>query len=140
MSRQFNTINDLAQYVNSITKKSLVNDVGKKVKQVMQEHVQTDVYEAYTPTQDTRTGDLAREIEIKPLNDGVVITPIREDEGRYIPYIIESGEGYNWEHSRIYKTKQKRPFVENTAQELADKNIHLTELKNSFQRKGLKSK
>ena len=40
------------------------------------------------------------------------------DSGRLIVPVVESGKGYQWKKSAIYKTKQARPFHQK-AQELA---------------------
>ena len=40
------------------------------------------------------------------------------DSGRLIAPVVESGKGYQWKKSAIYKTKQARPFHQK-AQELA---------------------
>ena len=40
------------------------------------------------------------------------------DSGRLIAPVMESGKGYQWKKSAIYKTKQARPFHQK-AQELA---------------------
>lgn len=33
-----------------------------------------------------------------------------DDTGRLIAPVVESGKGYQWKKSTIYKTKQPRPF------------------------------
>jgi hypothetical protein len=133
----YGNLNELAKYLNKVTNQSLATDVGNKVKQVMQEHVVEDVYDEYTPTIYERTGRFAKEIEITSIQNGVEVSPTREENGRYIPAIIETGKGYSWKGSEIYKTKQKRPFVERTIDELVQKNTHVEELKKSLRKKGL---
>ncbi|ATF13695.1 hypothetical protein A616_17405 [Brevibacillus brevis X23] len=140
MKKQFRNLNELNRFLNNQVKQSLVKDVGVKVKQVMQEHVVDDVYDAYSPTQYERTGELAKEIDVKQCINGVEITPTREDNGRYIPSIIESGQGYSWKGSEIYSTQQKRPFVENTRREIVEKNIHVEELRKSLRMRGFEVK
>lgn len=140
MSKSFNSLNGLAKYIDKAVHGSIVKDVSMKVKQVMQDHVESDVYDAYSPTQYERTGKLKSEIAIKPIINGAEISPIREEDGRYIPSIVESGQGYSWKGSEIYKTRQKRPFVENTKHEIVEKNIHVEELRKSLRMRGFEVK
>lgn len=137
MSKSFNNLSELTRFLNKTVHSALVRDVGAKVKHVMQEHVEKDVYAPYSPAQYKRTGRLAKEIEVISVSEGVSITPVREERGNYIPLIIETGQGYTWKGSEIYKTKQRRPFVENTKKEILNGNIHVEELRNSLRKSGL---
>lgn len=137
MTQSFSNLTDLAKYLDRLVQQSLATDVGNKVKQIMQEHVIEDVYDAYTPTGYERTGKLTREIEVNKVRNGVEITPTREEDNIYIPEVIESGQGYTWANSEIYRTKQKRPFVENTKEEIIKNSIHVKSLKNSLRKTGL---
>lgn len=137
MGQNFNNLGGLAKYLDQIVKQSLVSDVGNKVKQVMQEHIIDDVYDAYTPSAYERTGKLMREIQVNKISDGVEISPVREEDDVYIPAVIESGQGYTWVNSEIYRTKQKRPFVENTKDEIIKNNIHVESLKKGLRKAGL---
>ncbi|MGG1664534.1 hypothetical protein [Brevibacillus sp. NRS-1366] len=107
------------------------------VKDKMQNHVQKDVYDVYKPKIYERTGELKKDIVIRELVDGVVIVPTRTDEetGRYIPEVIESGNGYSYNYG--YGYEQPRPFVENTRKELRDTGAHVEKLKQGLKARGL---
>ncbi|XOS93103.1 hypothetical protein ACLMAB_05505 [Brevibacillus laterosporus] len=122
--KKFKNLHELNSYLVDQISSSLI-DVGEKTKKTMQNRVDTDVYESYTPTTDKRTGKLKDNIEISLSHNTVSITPTRSENEKYIPRIIETGEGYDWINSRIYKTKQKRPFVQNTKEEIIDKKLHI---------------
>lgn len=107
------------------------------VKDKMQQHVQSDVYDVYEPKVYERTGDLKKDIEIREVADGVAIIPTRTDEetGRYIPDVIESGKGYMYNYG--YGYEKPRPFVENTRKELRDTGAHVEKLKLGLKARGL---
>jgi hypothetical protein len=138
MMPQFKNLNELAKYIDKMTKQSLIEHVAPIVKERMQEHVDTDVYEAYKPKKYDRTGKLKKEIEIQEIEDGIAITPTRTDEdtGKYIPAIIESGKGYTYS-GYGYAYEQPRPFVQNTKEEILHEGIHKKELVKSLKNKGL---
>lgn len=114
-------------------RKAMEGPVTDSVKAAIVEAVQTEVYDAY------ERGDYmpyVRRDEVgKPggLQDWSVMESkydpstmtlevqdkSRDDDtGRLIAPVVESGKGYQWKKSAIYKTKQARPFHQK-AQELA---------------------
>jgi hypothetical protein len=119
---EFKSLADLEKYLNQQIKKSLLNEVADVARDTMSKHVMSDVYQAYEPTQYQRTGDLYKDISTTMKNDNTLeIENVARDEesGRLIAPVVESGEGYEWEKSRIYQMQPfPRPFVENTAKEL----------------------
>jgi hypothetical protein len=119
---EFKSLADIEKYLNQKIKKSLSNEVADVARDTMSKHVMSDVYQAYEPTQYQRTGDLYKDISTAMKNDNTLeIENIARDEetGRLIAPVVESGEGYEWEKSRIYQMQPfPRPFVENTAKEL----------------------
>ena len=119
-----NNIKELELLVNQKIKVAMEQEVKKAAVKSMQEHVVTDIYDQYSPTQYQRTGGLASDKNIKGtmINDNTLeIENVRRDEksGRYIAPVIESGTGYQWKNSEIYQMQPfPRPFVENTAKDL----------------------
>jgi hypothetical protein len=116
------------QKSNSATSKTVV-ETGKR-------HVQTDVYDVYTPDPSNprsykRTGELKESWEAEETPDGIAVFNNREDDGRDVAYIVHSGQGYQYDFEYAGK---ERPFVDNTADELKKGN----QLKDSL-KKDLKS-
>lgn len=132
--KKFKNLHELNSYLVDQISSSLMN-VGEETKKTMQDRIDKDVYESYTPTIDKRTGKLKNDIEISLSHNTVSISPTRSENEKYIPRIIETGEGYDWINSRIYKTKQKRPFVQNTKEDIVDKKLHIKTLKSSLKQK-----
>lgn len=132
--KKFKSLHELNSYLASQISSSLIN-VGEETKKTMQDRIDKDVYESYTPTTYKRTGKLKDDIEVSLTHNAVSITPTRSENEKYIPRIIETGEGYDWINSKIYKTKQKRPFVQNTKEEIIDKKLHIKTLKSSLKQK-----
>jgi hypothetical protein len=136
---EFSNLKDLEKYVNKMAKESMskghhvkdeVIDTGKR-------HVDSDVYDVYTPKVYERTGQLKEQWESEETADGIAIYPSRRDEdtGKYIPEVIESGIGYDF--SFEYSGKA-RPFVENTRYELeANKDRVADALKKDMKSMGL---
>jgi hypothetical protein len=137
-------IKDLGKFVNKEIKKSLKDDVGKKLVKVAQEHVQTDVYNEYDPKVYNRTGELKDSFVVNDISEGIEIENTRRDGDRYIPEIIEYGhdeskQGYTFAYHYPGGDNyiQPRPFIENTRQQILNEKIHVNELKKSLKSKGL---
>jgi hypothetical protein len=130
----YNNLNDLMKEIQKIAQQSLLSDVAPVVVERLQDHVETDVYLAYTPTEYIRTGALKQDMQVEVINDGIEVTSERYDDSKYITPIIESGEGYTWS-TPIAGTP--RPFVENTREELAASGLHVEVLKQSLRDKNL---
>lgn len=60
----FNSLSALRKYVMSSSKEGM-NIVGEKVKEVLKEYVQNDVYDSYEPTEYKRTYELIDSITVK---------------------------------------------------------------------------
>lgn len=134
----------MEKFLNKQIQQSLQKDVAPKVVKLAEEHVQTDVYDVYSPKEYDRTGKLKKSFEVTPISDGIEIENTQEDEGRYIPEIIEYGHdksSQGYQYATYYPNGdnylQPRPFIENTRQEILDKNIHIDELKKSLKSKGI---
>lgn len=122
------------QRSNSATSRAVI-ETGKQ-------HVQSDVYNAYTPNPNSpnsyqRTGELKESWEVEPTSNGISISNTREDDGRYIPEIIESGQGYQYDFE--YNGKA-RPFIENAREELRNSNKLSEAFKQDLRKQGLNVK
>lgn len=118
----FNSISDLEKYLNEKIRNALASEVADVARDTMSDHVQSDVYDKYTPSQYVRSGDLYKDIKTTMVNDNTLTIEddARDEEsGRYIAPVVEDGVGYEWTDSRIYNMQPfPRPFVENTAKAL----------------------
>jgi hypothetical protein len=130
----YSNLNDLMRDIQKIAQQSLLSDVAPVVVERLQDHVETDIYEAYTPTHYVRTGALKTDTQVEVIPDGIEVTSERYDDGKYITPIIESGSGYSW-NTPIAGTP--RPFVENTRDELAASGLHVEVLKKALRDKNL---
>lgn len=118
----FNSITELESYLNKKIQSALASEVADVARDTMSDHVMSDVYSRYEPTEYQRTGDLYKDIQTTMIDDNTLeIENVATDEetGRLIAPIVEDGVGYTWDRSRIYQMQPfPRPFVENTAKEL----------------------
>lgn len=132
------SLNELKKYVDAKVRESLKDDVAPVVKEKMQKHIESDVYDVYEPKKYHRTGRLKKDIEIREVDNGVAIVPTRTDGDteNYIPAIIESGKGYTYS-GYGYAYEQPRPFVQNTKEEILREGMHKKELAKSLKNKGL---
>ena len=102
-------------------------------------HAENDVLDAYVPTQYERRGKSGGGIEDERSYEVTVDVPNlsmtiestatgnpRYEKGTdgwdpgYITDIIESGDGYNWKHSDIYKEKYPRPWMQEAGDDFVD--------------------
>ncbi|MEW5569592.1 hypothetical protein [Rossellomorea marisflavi] len=115
---------ELKAYVDAKAKEAMNKGthVKSEVIETGKAHVQSDVYDVYTPSTSQRgykrTGQLKEQWDTEETANGMNVFPSRRDEdtGKYIPEVIESGDGYDFEFEF---NGRARPFVENTRQELA---------------------
>jgi hypothetical protein len=152
----FKNLSELEAYLNKQIQESLRTDVVQDSKQLMKEHIETDVYAQYSPTlyvMRAENGGLLDDNNflIEEIPNGVSITNIDTDDGYSEDYygdtssdpntwlvpIIEYGKGYNWSNSNIYK-KQPYPrhFVENTQNDLNNGKGKIF-IKNALTKRGL---
>ncbi|MGO0713208.1 hypothetical protein P5408_010275 [Bacillus subtilis] len=119
-----------------------IHKSSSDVKQIMvktgQEHVEEDVYGAYSPLLYERTGQIKDSFITINESNGVSLDNIREDEGKDVATIIETGKGYTYPDSYGYGYGKPRPFMKNTAETLKDG--RLTEaLKSDLKADGIKT-
>ncbi|MBD1379220.1 hypothetical protein IC621_03155 [Bacillus sp. IB182487] len=120
------------QKQNSNTSKTVI-ETGKR-------HVQEDVYDVYSPDPNNpnsydRTGKLKESWEVENTPDGIAVYNSREDDGRNVAEIVESGQGYQYDFE--YNGKP-RPFSENTRKELRGSNKLRESLKQDLKSLGIK--
>jgi hypothetical protein len=146
MKKQYTNLDELLADLRKEVENSLKTDVTQKTIELEKEHIKSDVYAKYEPTQYSRRKEIGglldtENFQVEDLGDGVEITNITEDDesGKWIVPTIEYGTGYEWEKSRIYKMQPyPRPFVENTKNDL--ENGKLKEyMRESLEKKGIKT-
>ncbi|MED0868705.1 hypothetical protein P4T23_06560 [Bacillus spizizenii] len=119
-----------------------IHKSSSNVKQVMtktgQDHVEEDVYGAYNPLLYERTGQIKDSFITANESDGVSLDNIREDNGKDIATVIETGQGYTYPDSYRYGYGKPRPFMKNTAESLKDGRLTAA-LKNDLTADGIKT-
>lgn len=111
-----------------------VVETGKK-------HVQKDVYDVYpNPKMYERTGQLKEDWDAENIDGGIAVFNTRRDEdtGKYIPTVIESGEGYSYS-GYGYEYEQPRPFVEESIKDLRNSDRLKDALKKGLKEIGVDS-
>ena len=87
--------------------RAMEGPVTDSVKAAITEAVQTEVYDAY------ERGDYLPYIRRDEVGKSGGLQDWNVMESKYnrlIAPVVESGKGYQWKKSTIYKTKQPRPF------------------------------
>lgn len=145
----FSDLDNLFKHIEKkYIKNSLNTSVKKEAVKTMQEHIQKDVYDAYTPYSTDgktphyeRTGKLLKEIEAELIDENtLVIENTRSENGRDIVDIIEHGKGYDWGYVRnLDEEIGARPFVENTRKSLSDGRVEKI-IKDDLRKRGLNVK
>jgi hypothetical protein len=125
----FKSLKDLEKYLNKKIQESLQTDVASESRQLMREHIQDDVYSAYTPYSTDgvtphykRTWELMNSCKTDMLDSNTLElknTRVGENNEN-IPAIIENGGHYTWGYVRnLDEEIGKRPFVSNTRNDLS---------------------
>ena len=145
--------NELMERIN----KSLLDDVAPMVEKTMLEHIENDVYRAYSPSSYMRRGEKDKglldpeNIITTPEHDGCISIsnqtlgrefyfyerePVRSDNAdKPIAEIIETGEGYDY-----WDNAFPRPFMKNTVDEIKTEKKHIEKLKDGLKKLGLEVK
>ena len=122
---------EIQRKLQSKINSALKNEVSTTSRETLKKHIQTDVYDQYTSQaaepyirRYDQGGLLDDEnIETVMIDDNTLMienTTTNDKFRKYIPEIIESGTGYTWINSEIYRNQPyPRPFVERTFEELA---------------------
>ena len=80
----FKNLNDLMKYVKKATSDSMP-ELGKELEEIMKEEIQTQVYDAYDPSEYERTMQLLNSVETTNVGDNSVEVSWR-DNGDWISY------------------------------------------------------
>lgn len=103
-------------------------EVSIELENAIRDLVYSNVYDTYINRDYIRRGDKGGlsdtrkyETVVYPLDDTetVVTTSVNVNgskQDKNIVPIVESGRGYNWKNSEIYKSKQPRPFLQEAAE------------------------
>jgi hypothetical protein len=134
----FKSLSDLAKHLekNQI-KKALETEVKKVAERTLKENVITEVYDAYD-SEYQRTGGLLQDSNIESKmesDDTLSVRSIREENGRDIASIIETGKGYSY-HG-LDERIGERPFHAITAMELEYDGLAKKALKDGLKKQGI---
>lgn len=142
MSKTYDNIDDLFDDLFEDIDDVLQDEVAETISGVMEKHIEIDVYDTkiYEPRVYKRTGKLKEEIDTTLVEKGtLMLSNMREEEGRNIAQIIETGKGYQFKPRRDHEWSktgwQPRPFTSETALDLEANGQHTDAML-----KGLKSK
>lgn len=131
--------------IKTMIEKNAIQSIHKSssnVKQIMmetgQEHVDEDVYGAYNPLLYERTGQIKDAFITTNESNGVSLDNIREDDGKDVATVIETGQGYTYPDSYGYGYGKPRPFMKNTAETLKDGRLTAA-LKKDLKADGIKT-
>jgi hypothetical protein len=137
---QFSDPYKMFAHLEKMINSTLKQEVASEAVETMQEHVQSDVYDPYSPVMYERQGydggliDRDNiEVEIKSDNT-ISIENIRFDGDREVAQIIESGSGYTYDFEF---NGVPRPFTENTRKELESSNRLQLEMAKGLRKRGL---
>ena len=143
---EFKNLADLEKYLSKQISESLQTDVALEGRHLMREHIQTDVYEAYTPYSTDgvtphyeRTFALIDSCETNVISsDTIELKNTRVGEsGENIPSIIENGGHYTWGYTRnLDEEIGPRAFIDRTRQDLK-KGLAKKYMENALKKRGL---
>lgn len=116
----FKSLSELELYLQKKIAESLQIDVAADSRFLMMEKIQTDVYEAYSPSDYIRTWETIASVETTSVgSDAIELKNTREgDYGENIPQILEYGKNYSW-GKNLDARIGPRPFFANTYKDLA---------------------
>lgn len=141
MWMDFNNLNDLLNHLEKQAVKALKNEGAITARKEMQRQIDEVVYsyDAAQPELRRKYNDGLidpRNIEISPVgDDSISIENIAYDGDRNVPYIVESGEGY--EYGASPELTKGRKFTEATVESLRNSNKLEQSLKNGLNRLGI---
>lgn len=143
MSKSYTNLDDLFDDILDDVDEVLQFEVANEVKEVMQKHVDIDVYDTniYDPSMYQRTGKLREEIDTTLIEQGtLMLSNTREEDGRNIAQVVETGEGYTFRprkgHEWATTGWQPRPFTSETARDLETNEQHTDAMSKGLIAKG----
>lgn len=126
----------IAIRLQSNIEKAMKEEVAVVIVKEAKNKVDEMVY-SYKPKIYERTGELRDSWETVQIDNGILVRNTREDEGKYIPQVIETGDGYDYT-GYGYEYEEPRPFIEATREEIVSKGKHIKALKKGLKKQGLK--
>lgn len=156
----FSSLSSLMNHIkNNVLPDILQNEVFEEVRDVEQKHIQSDVYDVYSPDiyerRLTNDGLIADEnIVGNVVGSTLEVKNVTEPDTRYgnwwssgdtnLPALIEFGDGHNGNYYTFEKEGaaylNPRPFTQNTIDELSATKAHVKAAKNGLKRKGFNVK
>ncbi|MCY8837702.1 hypothetical protein [Bacillus atrophaeus] len=103
-----------------------------------QEHVQSDVYDTYDPLLYKRTSLLKNSFIIENHVNGISLDNTRDDNGKDVATVVETGEGYTFRDKYGYGYGKPRPVMKNTAETLKDGRL-VASMKKDLNASGIKT-
>lgn len=144
MARVARNLKELAKMLEGNIKEAMAKELSQVSLDTLNKHVVEDVYNAYTPQGKNpyqRTYQLLEDMEAKMIDENtLMVRSTREEDGRDIAEVIETGKGYQWEYSEIYRTEQERPFHAEAKKELEEQGLARDALIKGLQKQGFKVK
>lgn len=137
---------NLAKQLQGNFEKAIRDKVPDEVIKIGKKKVQEVVYDYYpNPKVYTRKGEhsetegLINEWGTENIDSGVIVRNTREDDktGKYIPLVIETGEGYDYT-GYGYEYEDPRPFIKETRKELVKTGNHIKAFKKGMKEQGFK--
>jgi hypothetical protein len=152
---QFNNFASLESYLKTAVSDTLRKEVFEEVKKCEQEHIQSDVYDVYSPSVYQRRGlsnglgadDNIVLTEIDNLSIEVVNTtdPNSDYNGttdKYLSDLVEYGDGYNgyyYDYPTNRAFTESRPFQENTVKDLQTSKKHIQAMREGLSKRGIQT-
>lgn len=117
------TMSGLLKELDRIKTEVMEKDVAERATKLMEDNIDTEVYKAYTPMGNTRTGALGESVEADMQDDDTLIVyNSRYDYGyggmgfRDVGRVVETGKGYY--SNALDERIGARPFIEVTREAL----------------------
>lgn len=118
------TYTELEKQITMQLIKAVQNEIAQFIKSYEQSRIDIDVYQAYDKMRGgydesrhyERTYELKEDISISKTPKGAIVSNNSHDDN--ILKTIETGLGYTWKNSLIYKTKMPRSFFDNTTKDI----------------------
>lgn len=138
-------LKEIERKLNPIINDAMHNDMYDMLVEKGKKEVDETVYAAYTPSDSEnaykRTYKLRDDSWAKEMpNQGLVFTNIRKDSktGKYIPKVIETGEGYDITGNPPFEYEKPRPFMGNLKEWLRTEEQHVEVMKKAMRDAGFK--
>jgi len=152
--KSFKNLKELESYIQQQLNETLKDEVFEEVRDTIQKHIDSDVYDVYSPTvynrRETSGGLIADEnIVGETISDGMIeikdiASPSKSIKGTtydnsnptmfsrwindgLVPNIFNNKDGYPW--------TEPRPFMDNAREDLSNNNQHFEALKRGLKKR-----